>query len=97
MSPAHRRTPPESKAVDDELDGPASEVRSVVPLGAIPCLAISVDGLRFLPLDARSAYLLSLMDGHCTVDLILDVCDMDRDEVLAILSQLLKLGAIKLR
>jgi hypothetical protein len=37
------------------------------------------------------------MDGHCTVDLILDVCDMDRDEVLATLSRLLKLGAIKLR
>jgi hypothetical protein len=61
VSPAHRRTPPDQQAVsDDDLDGPTSAVRPIVPLLAVPWLAITVEGLHFLPLDARSAYLLSL-------------------------------------
>jgi hypothetical protein len=98
VSPVPRRTPPELEAIgDDDLEGPSSAVRPLVPLYAVPWLAISAVGLRSLPLDARAAYLLSLVDGQCTVELILDICDMDRDEALGIVAHLLELGAIELR
>jgi hypothetical protein len=56
-------------------------------------------GLHFLKLNARAAYLLSLIDGHCTVEAILDICglELERDEALGLLAHLLQLGAIKLR
>ena len=100
MSPANKRTPPDQQAVtDDDLDGPTSEVRPHIPLFAVPWLAITVEGLRSLPLDARAAYLLSLVDGTCTVETILDICvpELERDEALGILARLVQLGAIELR
>jgi hypothetical protein len=100
VSPANKRTPPDQQAVtDDDLDGPTSEVRAHVPLFAVPRLAVTVEGLRLLPLDARAAYLLSLADGHCTVEEILDICsqELERDDAMGILAHLLQLGAIDLR
>jgi hypothetical protein len=100
VPPSKRHTPPEQPAVgDDDLDGPTSAVRPHVPLFAVPWLATTVDGLRGLPLDARAAYLLSLVDGHCTVEVILDVCgsELGREEALDALAHLLELGAIELR
>ena len=64
---------------------------------AVPWLAVSVEGLRLLPLDARAAYLLSLIDGACSVETILDICELDRTEALDLLARLLELGAIELR
>jgi len=100
VSPAPRRTPPDQQAVsDDDLDGPTSAVRPVVPLFAVPWLAVTLEGLRLLPLDARAAYLLSLVDGRCTVEMILDICapELERDEALGLLAHLLQVGAIELR
>lgn len=101
MSPAGHRTPPDFEAAveDDDLDGPTSEVRPHVPLFAVPWLAMTLEGLRFLPLDARAGYILSLVDGHCTVETIVDVSarHVDRNEALGILAHLLQLGAIELR
>ena len=100
MTPSNARTPPDQQAVSDtDVDGPTSEVRALVPLFAVPRLAVTQEGLPFLPLDARTAYLLSLVDGHCTVETILDICvpQLGRDEALAILANLLHLGAIDLR
>jgi hypothetical protein len=39
------------------------------------------------------------VDGHCTVETILDICgtELERDEALGILAHLLQLGAIQLR
>lgn len=81
---------------EDDLDGPRSESRPVVPLCTVPSLAITLEGLRFLPLDARMAYVLSLIDGQCDVEMLLDISgrEVPRDEMLAILAQL---GAIELR
>jgi hypothetical protein len=55
--------------------------------------------LHFLKLNARAAYLLSLVDGHCTVEMILNICgpELERDEALNLLAHLLQLGAIELR
>ncbi len=99
MTPARYRTPPELEAVsnDDLADGPSSTVRPLLPLFAIPSLAVTVEGLRFLPLDSRTAYLLSLVDGQCSIETILDICELGRDEALDLLGKLLQLGAIALR
>lgn len=100
MSAARRSTPPEMVAIDeDDLDGPRSETRPLLPLYAIPSLAIGLEGLRFLPLDARMAYVLSLVDGQYNVEMLLDISsrELPRDEMLAILARLLQLGAIELR
>jgi hypothetical protein len=60
---------------------------------------MTVEELRSLPLDARAAYLLSLIDGHATVEMILDICapELARDDGLRILAHLLQLGAVELR
>jgi hypothetical protein len=94
MSP-HRRTIPDLAPVREE---PHSEVRPLVVLYAVPSLAVTMDDLRFLPLDAREAYLLSLVDGQCTIDVILDICEAElgRDEALGLFARLIQLGVIDL-
>jgi hypothetical protein len=39
------------------------------------------------------------VDGHCTVEEILDICsqELERDDAIGILAHLLQLGAIDLR
>jgi hypothetical protein len=73
--------------------------RPPVPLFAVPWLALNAEGLRLLPLDARTAYVLSLVDGRCDVETILDLPgrELARDDALDILGYLLELGAIELR
>jgi hypothetical protein len=95
VTPSKRFTTPDP--TEDDLDAPSSEVRPVLSLLAVPCLSITLNGLRSLPLDPRAGYLVSLMDGHCTVEMILDVCPLERDEALGVLTRLLQLGAIELR
>jgi hypothetical protein len=101
VSPSKRHTPPDQPALedDDELAGPTSAVRPHIPLFAVPWHTMTPDGLRSLPLDARAAYLLSLVDGQCTVEMVLDICgsELDPDEALGLLANLLDLGAIELR
>jgi hypothetical protein len=100
VTPSKRHTPPEQEALnDDDLGGPTSEVRPYLPLFAVPWLAITPEGLLCLPLDARAAYLLSLIDGHATVEMILDICapEQARDDALGILAHLLQLAAVELR
>ena len=63
---------------------------------AVPQLTMTAEGLHLLGLDSRAAYLLSLVDGECTLGTILDVCDMDHDEALDIFTRLVGLGAIEL-
>jgi hypothetical protein len=97
---SNHRTPSGRQAVrEDDVAGPRSEVRPHLSLGAVPWLAITAEGLPLLPLDARAAYLLSLVDGHCTVEMILDICgpEVERDGALGLLAHLLQLGAIELR
>jgi hypothetical protein len=88
------------KAIDEgdlaPLIAPIAEVRPRMPLRGVPRLAITAEGLHILPLDSRTAYLLSLLDGQCNLDTILDICDMARDEAVSILTHLLQLGVIKL-
>jgi hypothetical protein len=102
-NPGHRSRIQQSPGADDSLGGaddlaaPASDVRQLLPPSSIPELATTREGLRLLALDAEAAYLLSLVDGTYTLETILDVCEMDRDEALGILARLIRLGAVKLR
>jgi hypothetical protein len=92
------RPPPEpAAAAEEDLEAPTSSIPPPVPMFAIPRLTVSLDGLRKLPLDPGAGYLVSLMDGHATVEVILDACELERDEALAMLARLLQLEAIELR
>ena len=73
-----------------------SEVRRTLPLRAVPWLVKTHDELRDLPLDPREGFVLSLVDGRFTVEMILDVCGMPEDEVIDVLRKLVDVGAIEL-
>jgi hypothetical protein len=80
-----------------ELAPTHSEVRPRVPSSAVPWLLVTYDRLQDLPLDARAGFLVSLIDGKCTVEMLLDISGMGRDETLGILGRLVTLGAVELR
>jgi hypothetical protein len=79
------------------LSGAASDIQPVVALNAVPWLVVTYERLRTLPLDPRAGFVVSLIDGRCTVEVILDLSGMPEDETVDILRQLLGVGAIELR
>jgi hypothetical protein len=83
-------------ALDSELEAPTSEVRPLVPTQSIPWMLMTYDQVRTLPLDPRAAFLLSLVDGRCTVELIVEMSGFEREEALGIVGRLLHLGVIEL-
>jgi hypothetical protein len=90
LTQAARDSAREFKAAD-------SDVRLLIPLHAVPWLVMTYDELRALPLDSRAGFVISLVDGRCTVEILLDLGGIPEDETLAILGELLRLGAIELR
>jgi hypothetical protein len=81
-----------------ETDPPPSGVVSgVVTLDAVPWLDVAYDTLLAMPLDARQGFLLSLVDGRCTVEMITDMSGLPRAEVFAMLSELVAMGVLTLR
>jgi hypothetical protein len=64
---------------------------------AVPCLTVSFEGVRKLPLGPGAGHLVSLMDGQSTVEVVLDACVLERDEALAMIARLFQLEAIELR
>ena len=47
-----------------------------------------------LPLDARSAFMFSRIDGESTLETLLDVCAMSESEAMEALLQLVELGVV---
>src|SRR5258708_2826441 len=47
-----------------------------------------------MPLDAPTGYVLSLVDGRCTVDTILDISGLGEVRTIRILGRLLELGVV---
>jgi len=80
-----------------ELLASQSDVRPLVPMQGVPWLIVTHDELRRLPLDSRAGFVVSLIDGRCTVEMILDVAGMPEDDVIALLGKLAELGAIEFR
>jgi hypothetical protein len=64
---------------------------------AVPIPALGDAELRWLGLDHRAGFLLSRVDGHATVEEVLDICGMPRLEALKTLVSLIERGAIRLR
>jgi hypothetical protein len=87
-----------ARAADREAEPPPSGVVSgVVTPDAVPWLDIAYDELLAMPLDPRQGFLLSLIDGRCTVEMITDMSGFPRAEVFTMLSELVAMGVLTLR
>jgi hypothetical protein len=83
--------------VDAELDDPASDFvvpPRVIPMTATPRLCMRASELVALPLDHRSGFLLSHIDGKRTVENVVDVSHLSPEDTLEALGSLIALGAI---
>jgi hypothetical protein len=99
VSGAHsneRITLPDCLEAQSGHEPTSSDVRRVVPFAAVPWLVVPHDTLVSLPLDSRSAFILSLVDGRCTVEMILDMSGMNEDETMDLLQKLMRLGVLEL-
>lgn len=76
---------------------PSGVVSGVVTLDAVPWLDIAYDDLLAMPLDSRQGFLLSLIDGRCTVEMIADMSGLPRIEVFTMLGELVAMGVLTLR
>jgi hypothetical protein len=63
----------------------------------VPSVALLRDEIERLGLDHRQGFLLSLVDGASTVEMILDICGMPEDEAIATFRDLFARSAIVLR
>lgn len=61
-----------------------------------PKLLASKDEIAKAPLDARAAFVLSLVDGHNALDAVVDMAGMPETEVRDLLARLARLGLISL-
>jgi hypothetical protein len=64
-------------------------------VGRVPEVAVSDEQLRWLSLDHRAGFLLSLVDGRSTFEEVLDVSGMPPIEALRLLLELLQQNVIK--
>jgi hypothetical protein len=71
--------------------------RRLGPLDQIPSTVVSPSEIRWLSLDNRAGFLLSLIDGMSTIEDIIDVSTMPSLEVLRTLHNLLTQKVIVLR
>jgi hypothetical protein len=85
-----------ARDTEREFTAASSDVRRVVPLAAVPWLIATHEQLLTLPLDSRAGFVLSLIDGRCTVEMILDIAGLPEDETIGILDNLRELGVIVL-
>jgi hypothetical protein len=88
---------PIARESERRLGASNEEVRPAVSLVATPWLVLSHVDLQRLPLDSRAGFVLSLIDGRCTVQMLLDISSMPEDETIDILRELVRLGAVELR
>jgi hypothetical protein len=69
----------------------------VLGLESVPRLEVTHDQLISLPLDERHGFLLSLVDGRCTIEMLSDMSGFGRAETIALIAELVGLGALALR
>jgi hypothetical protein len=65
-------------------------------LSQVATVAVPPDQIRWLSLDHRAGFLLSLIDGHSTLDEVLDISGMPRLDALRILFSLIEERVITL-
>jgi hypothetical protein len=66
-------------------------------LKRVPVLKLRMDELMRLPLDARSGFVLSRIDGRISFETLFSVSGMSRQDTLRVLVQLLDQGIITVR
>src|ERR1700744_3665506 len=66
------------------------------PLDRVPSVAVQRAQLRWLSIDHRAGFVLSLVDGSSTLEMILDVCGMPRLDAMRILDQLVQQRIVSL-
>lgn len=90
------------RSFESPLDEPASGVSRVMPestivrkardslsmLSRTPIVLVAKADLRAVPLDRRSAFLVSLIDGFTSVESLIDLSGMPAEETLALLEEL---------
>lgn len=64
------------------------------PAGSRLRIAVPLAEIRWMTLDHRAGFVLSLIDGQSTVDEVLDICGMARLEALRILVELYEKGVV---
>ncbi len=67
------------------------------PLDRVPFVAVPQEQLRWLNLDHRAGFVLSHIDGHCSLEQILDVSGMPPLDALRILFELVQQRVISFR
>jgi len=67
------------------------------PLDRVPMVLVPRTQMRWLSMDHRAGFILSLVDGSSTVEMILDVCGMPRLDALRILHELVQQKIVALR
>jgi hypothetical protein len=81
---------------DGEQDAPSSDVRQLLPRYAVPWLVATYEELQKLTLGAHGGFVVSLIDGRASIEMIVGLSAMPEAETLAILARLLRVGAIEL-
>jgi hypothetical protein len=66
-------------------------------LASVPIVVVPLDQLGRLPLDARQGFVLSLMDGRCTLEEVIDVCAFERIETIEIVAGFIQTGIVVLK
>lgn len=91
-SPGRSRPP----VTVDEVGATALKIARTTQREGAPKLLASRAIVSKAPIDTRSAFVLSLVDGRNTVGAIVDMSGMPEDEVKSILERLARLGLIQL-
>jgi len=93
-------------ATDDAAKACAESCRGVLrqmytarigPLDRVPMVMVARDQLRWLSIDHRAGFVLSLVDGVSSLEMILDVSGMPELDALRILSELAQQRIISFR
>jgi hypothetical protein len=91
---------------DVEAAGCVDSCRSVLetmygarlgPLDRVPTVTVPRAQMRWLSMDHRAGFILSLIDGSSTIEMILDVCGMPKLDALRILQDLVHQKIVAVR
>jgi hypothetical protein len=67
------------------------------PLDRVPMVIVPRGQMRWLSMDHRAGFVLSLIDGSSSVDMILDMCGMPKLDALRILHELVQQKVVSFR
>ncbi len=81
----------------DDVGEAAVRMAKGARLDQIPRIVASRELIAMAPIDARSAFIMALVDGRNTVEAILDMSGMPADEARALLEKLALLRLIEVR